>query len=168
MKKIGGTVHLAIGMAYPESGGKNDSAVHWDMVCDLRQGGSITVDGDRAAARRQVRAQRATGSGTGSAARLREVKVLQAGLAPASVSLLFVYPQPEAVPLVAGGGLVVVAHRVPERRPQVPRGSLGHQQAEEVLQELLLCGGRGGGLVLRASPGSFGWVGVPTLASHTW
>ncbi len=44
-EKIGGTVHMAIGMAYPESGGKNDSAVHWDMVCDLRQGGSITVDG---------------------------------------------------------------------------------------------------------------------------
>ncbi len=36
---------MAIGMSYPESGGKNSSAVHWDMVCDLRQGGSITVDG---------------------------------------------------------------------------------------------------------------------------
>jgi aminopeptidase len=44
-EKIGGTVHMAVGMSYPESGGKNDSAVHWDMVCDLRQGGSITVDG---------------------------------------------------------------------------------------------------------------------------
>ena len=44
-EKIGGTVHMAIGMSYPESGGKNDSAVHWDMVCDLRQGGSIEVDG---------------------------------------------------------------------------------------------------------------------------
>ena len=44
-EKIGGTVHMAIGMAYPESGGTNDSAVHWDMVCDLRRGGSITVDG---------------------------------------------------------------------------------------------------------------------------
>ena len=44
-EKIGGTVHMAIGMSYPESGGTNDSAVHWDMVCDLRQGGSITVDG---------------------------------------------------------------------------------------------------------------------------
>ena len=38
-EKIGGTVHMAIGMSYPESGGVNDSAVHWDMVCDLRQGG---------------------------------------------------------------------------------------------------------------------------------
>jgi aminopeptidase len=45
-EKIGGTVHLAIGMSYPESGGVNESAVHWDMVCDLRQGGTITVDGD--------------------------------------------------------------------------------------------------------------------------
>ena len=44
-EKIGGTVHLAIGMSYPETGGVNDSAVHWDMVCDLRQGGAITVDG---------------------------------------------------------------------------------------------------------------------------
>ena len=45
-EKIGGTVHLAVGMSYPETGGKNDSAVHWDMVCDLRQGGRITVDGE--------------------------------------------------------------------------------------------------------------------------
>ena len=44
-EKIGGTVHMAIGMSYPETGGQNDSAVHWDMVCDLRQGGSIMVDG---------------------------------------------------------------------------------------------------------------------------
>ena len=44
-EKIGGTVHMAIGMSYPESGGVNDSAVHWDMVCDLRQGGTIVVDG---------------------------------------------------------------------------------------------------------------------------
>ena len=39
-------VHLAVGMSYPETGGTNDSAVHWDMVCDLRQGGRITVDGE--------------------------------------------------------------------------------------------------------------------------
>jgi aminopeptidase len=44
-EKLGGTVHMAIGASYPESGGVNDSAVHWDMVCDLRRGGSITVDG---------------------------------------------------------------------------------------------------------------------------
>jgi aminopeptidase len=44
-EKIGGTVHMAIGMSYPETGGSNSSAVHWDMVCDLRAGGAITVDG---------------------------------------------------------------------------------------------------------------------------
>ena len=45
-EKIGGTIHMAIGKAYPESGGVNDSAVHWDMVCDLRAGGRIRVDGE--------------------------------------------------------------------------------------------------------------------------
>ncbi len=44
-EKIGGTVHMALGASYPESGGQNDSAVHWDMVCDLRRGGAIVVDG---------------------------------------------------------------------------------------------------------------------------
>jgi aminopeptidase len=45
-EKIGGTIHLALGASYPETGGTNESAVHWDMVCDLRKGGRITVDGD--------------------------------------------------------------------------------------------------------------------------
>ncbi len=45
-EKIGGTVHLAVGASYPETGGLNESAVHWDMICDLRRGGSITVDGE--------------------------------------------------------------------------------------------------------------------------
>ena len=44
-EKIGGTVHLAVGASYPESGGKNESAVHTDLVCDLRQGGRIEIDG---------------------------------------------------------------------------------------------------------------------------
>ena len=44
-EKIGGTVHMAVGSAYPESGGVNDSAVHTDLVCDLRRGGKIEVDG---------------------------------------------------------------------------------------------------------------------------
>jgi aminopeptidase len=44
-EKIGGTIHMAIGMSYPETGGSNASAVHWDMVCDLREGGAIEVDG---------------------------------------------------------------------------------------------------------------------------
>jgi aminopeptidase len=45
-EKIGGTIHLAVGASYPESGGVNESAIHWDMVCDLRRGGRITLDGD--------------------------------------------------------------------------------------------------------------------------
>jgi len=45
-EKIGGTVHMAVGKSYPESGGVNDSAVHTDLVCDLRQGGKIEVDGE--------------------------------------------------------------------------------------------------------------------------
>src|SRR4051794_14935557 len=45
-EKIGGTVHMAVGASYPECGGKNESAVHTDLVCDLRQGGRIAVDGE--------------------------------------------------------------------------------------------------------------------------
>jgi len=45
-EKIGGTVHLALGRSYPETGGKNVSAVHWDLICDLRAGGTLTADGD--------------------------------------------------------------------------------------------------------------------------
>lgn len=45
-EKIGGTVHMAVGMSYPETGGVNDSAIHWDLVCDLRDGGRIEVDGE--------------------------------------------------------------------------------------------------------------------------
>ncbi len=44
-EKIGGTVHMAVGRSYPESGGENESAVHTDLVCDLRLGGKIEVDG---------------------------------------------------------------------------------------------------------------------------
>jgi aminopeptidase len=43
-EKIGGTIHLALGEGYPESGSKNKSAIHWDMVCDLRNGGEVRVD----------------------------------------------------------------------------------------------------------------------------
>ena len=45
-EKIGGTIHLALGASIPESGGKNESALHWDMVCDLRDGGEIYGDGE--------------------------------------------------------------------------------------------------------------------------
>jgi aminopeptidase len=45
-EKIGGTIHLALGRSYPETGGVNRSAVHWDLICDLRDGGRLSADGD--------------------------------------------------------------------------------------------------------------------------
>ncbi len=51
-EKIGGTFHAAVGAGYPETGNKNTSGLHWDMVCDLRSngqnsgGGTITADGE--------------------------------------------------------------------------------------------------------------------------
>lgn len=50
-EKIGGTFHAAVGAGYPESGSSNESALHWDMVCELRQrggapGGTIEADGE--------------------------------------------------------------------------------------------------------------------------
>ena len=44
-EKIGGTVHMAIGNAMGEAGGTNSSAIHWDMLCDMRQEGKIYADG---------------------------------------------------------------------------------------------------------------------------
>ncbi len=44
-EKIGGTIHIALGKSYAESGGKNDSALHWDMVKDLREEGELYFDG---------------------------------------------------------------------------------------------------------------------------
>ncbi len=45
-EKIGGTFHAAVGAGYPETGNANESGLHWDMVCDLREGGTVTVDGE--------------------------------------------------------------------------------------------------------------------------
>ncbi|MEA2155546.1 MAG: aminopeptidase [Solirubrobacteraceae bacterium] len=45
-EKIGGTVHLALGRSYPETGAKNESALHWDLICDLRPGGRLSADGE--------------------------------------------------------------------------------------------------------------------------
>lgn len=44
-EKIYGTIHLALGMAYKDNGGGNDSAIHWDIVKDLRKNGQIILDG---------------------------------------------------------------------------------------------------------------------------
>jgi aminopeptidase len=45
-EKMAGTVHLALGRSYPETGGRNSSALHWDLICDLRSGGRLTADGE--------------------------------------------------------------------------------------------------------------------------
>ncbi len=45
-EKIGGTCHLALGMAFAEAGGTNRSGVHWDLICDLRQAGRVYGDGE--------------------------------------------------------------------------------------------------------------------------
>ncbi len=44
-EKLGGTIHLAVGSSYGESGGKNESGLHWDMLCDMAES-EITVDGE--------------------------------------------------------------------------------------------------------------------------
>ncbi|HEV8062236.1 MAG TPA: aminopeptidase [Gemmataceae bacterium] len=44
-EKIGGTFHVALGASYPATGGRNTSSLHWDLICDLREGGVIEADG---------------------------------------------------------------------------------------------------------------------------
>ncbi len=44
-EKIGGSFHMALGAGYPETGSKNKSAIHWDMICDLRKDSEILADG---------------------------------------------------------------------------------------------------------------------------
>jgi len=44
-EKIGGTIHLALGAAYPETGGRNKSAIHWDLILDMRRG-KVYGDGE--------------------------------------------------------------------------------------------------------------------------
>lgn len=44
-EKIGGTIHFALGASYPETGGKNESAIHWDMLCDMADS-EVTVDNE--------------------------------------------------------------------------------------------------------------------------
>jgi aminopeptidase len=45
-EKIGGTFHLAIGRAFPEAGGTNDSNIHWDLICDAQEDTEFHVDGE--------------------------------------------------------------------------------------------------------------------------
>ncbi len=44
-EKLGGTFHIALGAGYPETGSKNTSVIHWDMICDLRHDSEMLVDG---------------------------------------------------------------------------------------------------------------------------
>jgi aminopeptidase len=43
-EKINGSFHMALGAGYPETGSKNKSAIHWDMICDMRKDSEILVD----------------------------------------------------------------------------------------------------------------------------
>jgi aminopeptidase len=45
-EKIGGTIHMALGEGYPQTGSQNKSAIHWDLICDMRQDSEILVDGE--------------------------------------------------------------------------------------------------------------------------
>ncbi len=45
-EKIGGTIHMAVGAGYPETGSKNRSTVHWDFICDMRTDSEVLVDGE--------------------------------------------------------------------------------------------------------------------------
>jgi aminopeptidase len=45
-EKIGGTIHLALGASFRKVGGENDSGLHWDMICDLREDGEVYADGE--------------------------------------------------------------------------------------------------------------------------
>jgi len=44
-EKMGGTIHIAIGNSYPETGGQNKSAIHWDILKDMKKNGEIYADG---------------------------------------------------------------------------------------------------------------------------
>jgi aminopeptidase len=45
-EKIGGSFHMALGMGYPDTGSHNQSAIHWDLICDMRDGGEIWAGGE--------------------------------------------------------------------------------------------------------------------------
>jgi aminopeptidase len=45
-EKLGGTFHIALGAGYPETGSKNTSTIHWDMICDMRTNSEMCADGE--------------------------------------------------------------------------------------------------------------------------
>ncbi|MGZ9235867.1 MAG: aminopeptidase [Anaerolineales bacterium] len=44
-EKLGGTIHFAVGLGFPDCGGRNESGLHWDMLCDMAES-EITIDGE--------------------------------------------------------------------------------------------------------------------------
>ena len=44
-EKIGGTIHLAVGLGFAEAGGNNESGLHWDMLCDMAEA-QVLIDGE--------------------------------------------------------------------------------------------------------------------------
>ena len=46
-EKIGGTIHMAVGQSYKQTGAKNTSSIHWDMIADMKQGGQIYADNEK-------------------------------------------------------------------------------------------------------------------------
>ncbi|MDF1696549.1 MAG: aminopeptidase [Saprospiraceae bacterium] len=44
-EKIGGTIHMAVGQSYKQTGGTNQSPIHWDMIAEMKDGGQIYTDG---------------------------------------------------------------------------------------------------------------------------
>ena len=45
-EKIGGSIHMAVGAGYPQTGSRNESAIHWDFICDMRDDTEVLVDGE--------------------------------------------------------------------------------------------------------------------------
>ena len=45
-EKIGGTIHMAVGQSYKQTGGVNQSSIHWDMITDMSESGKIYTDGE--------------------------------------------------------------------------------------------------------------------------
>ncbi|MEI7473474.1 MAG: aminopeptidase [bacterium] len=43
-EKIGGSIHMALGSSYPETGGKNESGLHWDIIKNMKNGSEIYAD----------------------------------------------------------------------------------------------------------------------------
>lgn len=46
-EKIGGSIHMALGQSYGQTGGKNQSSIHWDMICNMKNNGAIYADGEK-------------------------------------------------------------------------------------------------------------------------